>query len=171
MLTMKTPSRLALIAIPLALLLWVSPCLARSAQGFSARVVKVFDGDSFIAKKGSQRLEVRLFGVDCPEGRQARGNEARTFTKRLILNQTVRIQQMDQDRYKRIVGRVYLLDGRELNRLLLEAGLAWWYQRHAPKRLDLAEAMVGAWKNKKGLWQDANPQPPWEWRRENRRRR
>jgi endonuclease YncB( thermonuclease family) len=39
---------------------------------------------------------------------------------------TVRVR--DVDRYKRTVAEIILPDGRNLNRELVRAGLAWWYK-------------------------------------------
>ena len=41
---------------------------------------------------------------------------------------------------------------------------AWWYRKYAPKKKELAKAEAAARKAKRGLWADANPIPPWEWR-------
>ncbi|MCP5112091.1 MAG: thermonuclease family protein, partial [bacterium] len=64
---------------------------------------------------------------------QAFGARAKEFTGDLASGKAVTIRQREVDRYRRVVGEVIPPDGRMLNRELVRAGLAWWYQRYAPK--------------------------------------
>ena len=66
----------------------------------------------------------------------------------------------------RLVG-VLSVDGKSLNMELVEAGLAWWYQRYAPDDRELAEAEKEARAAKRGLWADSDAVAPWEWRKRN----
>lgn len=52
----------------------------------------------------------------------------------------------------------------DVNLELFRRGLAWWYRHYAPKDKELARAEEEARKAKRGLWADAKPIPPWEWR-------
>ena len=63
-----------------------------------------------------------------------------------------------------------LQDGRSLNRELVRAGLAWWYRQYAKKDADLARLEKEAREAKLGLWADADPVPPWAWRKERRQK-
>ncbi len=74
------------------------------------------------------------------------------------------MQGVDRDRYGRTVGVVLLPDGRSLNHELVRAGLAWWYRRYAPDDETLAQLERDARGAERGLWADAEPVPPWEWR-------
>jgi endonuclease YncB( thermonuclease family) len=47
----------------------------------------------------------------------------------------------------------------------VQDGWAWWYERYAPDDHQLAAAQRDAKAARRGLWQDKNPIPPWEWRR------
>ena len=67
------------------------------------------------------------------------------------------------DRYKRIVGRVYVGDT-DVNRELVAQGFAWVYRKYS-NDAELLELEVQAKENGLGLWADLNPIPPWEWRR------
>ena len=62
-----------------------------------------------------------------------------------------------------------LPDGRNLNRELVNAGLAWWYRQYARNDRELERMEAEARKAKRGLWADLNPVPPWEWRRSKQR--
>jgi hypothetical protein len=63
------------------------------------------------------------------------------------------------------------LGKRNINRELVREGWAWWYRKYAPKNKELASAEAAARKAKRGLWADAKPIPPWEWRKSERERR
>jgi micrococcal nuclease len=107
---------------------------------------------------------IRLSGIDCPEAKQAFGTRAKQFTGDLAFGQVVTVHVRDVDRYKRTVAEIILPDGRSLNRELVRAGLAWWFQRYARHETILAELEVDARAAQRGLWADKNPIPPWEFR-------
>jgi hypothetical protein len=46
--------------------------------------------------------------------------------------------------------------------------MAWWYRPYAPKDIMLAQLEAEARAAKRGLWADAHPVPPWEWRKPSR---
>lgn len=67
------------------------------------------------------------------------------------------------------VAEIILPDGRSLNEEMVKAGLAWWYRQYAPgderlRQLEAAARSVGL-----GLWADATPVQPWEWRKNDAR--
>ena len=68
----------------------------------------------------------------------------------------------DRDRYGRTVARLEI-DGRDINRQMVADGLAWHYTRYSDDaRLAAAEREARA--ARRGLWRDAAPVAPWEWR-------
>ncbi len=73
------------------------------------------------------------------------------------------MRDLGQDRYGRTVGVVLLPDGRSLNRELVRAGFAWMYRRYTNDQ-SLSDLEEEARVAKRGLWADANPIPPWQWR-------
>lgn len=137
----------------------------------SGSVTRVADGDSFEMKllDSGQTARVRLFGIDAPERGQAHANKARSFTQNLLQGQKLSLDIIEEDRFGRLVANVYLDDGRLVNHLIVQAGYAWWFQRFAPNDGNLAALEAEARKNRRGLWQDANPLPPWEFRRKKQR--
>ena len=62
------------------------------------------------------------------------------------------------------MGEVLLPDGRNLNHELVRAGFAWWYRKYAPEDETLKQLEQEARAAKRGLWVDAKPIPPWQWR-------
>lgn len=132
---------------------------------FGGRVVAVTDGDTIKVLDGTQEIRVRLSGIDCPELGQPFGKAAKQFASIAAFGKTVAVDVVELDRYGRTVGVVILPDGTKLNHKLVEAGLAWWYQKYAPDDARLEALELEAKAAKRGLWADANPVPPWDWRR------
>jgi micrococcal nuclease len=140
------------------------PSTAYSAQ-LAGRIVGVIDGDTLRVNHEGKSVKVRLYGVDCPEIKQAGGKAARALVRRLAFGRVLFIDSKGIDRYKRVIGKVYLLLGKTLSRELVKAGRCWWYKRYAPHDETLAELEDEAKAEKRGLWADPNPTPPWEWRK------
>jgi endonuclease YncB( thermonuclease family) len=138
---------------------------ASGGETFTARVVAVHDGDTITVEAPGHVYKVRLFGIDCPELRQPGGDEAKWFTHDAAIDRTVRVTETDTDRYGRMVAVVTLTDGRVLNHALVRAGHAWWLSKYAPNDTDLQTMEAEAREESRGLWAEANPLPPWEWRK------
>jgi endonuclease YncB( thermonuclease family) len=128
------------------------------------RVVGVTDGDTMTILCDGRPTAVRLHGVDAPEKGQAFGAQAKHFVSSQAFGRTVFVSQRGMDRYGRTIGNVALPDGRDLGQELVRAGYAWWFRRYA------ADARIATLENaaraeRRGLWADPHPVPPWEWRR------
>ena len=134
------------------------------AASFSGRVVAVSDGDTIRVMHGGLAEPVRLWGIDCPEQGQPFGTRARQFTGDLAFGKDVKVIVREVDRYRRMVGEIFLPDGRNLSRELVRAGLAWWYRPYARGDRELERLEREARAARRGLWADAHPVPPWEWR-------
>ena len=135
------------------------------AESFSGRVVAISDGDTIRVMHNGAAERIRLWGIDCTEMHQAFGTRAKQFTGDLAFGKDVKVVVRDVDRYGRTVGEVMLPDGRSLNRELVRAGLAWWYQRYARHDEELARLETEARQARRGLWADAHPVAPWEFRK------
>ncbi|OOQ59375.1 thermonuclease family protein [Mucilaginibacter pedocola] len=130
------------------------------------RVVGVKDGDTMVLLSPDNiQTTVRLAEVDCPEKSQAFGQAAKQYTSDLCFNKKVKLIGTQQDRYGRTVGQIELADGTNVNYALVKNGYAWQYRAYS-KSMELAELELKARQNRLGLWQDANPTPPWDFRKE-----
>jgi endonuclease YncB( thermonuclease family) len=92
---------------------------------FDARVARVGDGDTFdVQLPGEERrLRIRLEGIDAPELNEVFGRQATAYLRQLVVNQIVRIQGRDMDRYGRLVARV-MVRGQDASTQMLRVGLA-----------------------------------------------
>ncbi len=126
------------------------------------KVDRVTDGDTIVLM---DRTRVRLYGIDAPERDQPYGPIA-TAALEYMVARSVYLVEVDEDRYGRLVGQLYhSKDGYDINASKVCAGYAWWYERYAPDSQVLNDCHVEAQQAPKGLWEDEDPMPPWEWRR------
>ena len=138
------------------------------AADYSGRVVGVIDGDTIEVLNGHHAERIRLSGIDCPEKGQAFGQRAKQAASELVFGKKVTIQTHGYDKYKRTLGDVFLSDGRNLNQELVRQGFCWWYRKYAPGDTILERLENEAREERKGLWVDPQPVPPWEWRKRSR---
>ena len=138
-----------------------------SFQAWFVKVTRVPDGDSLAITGPDQRtLRIRIYGIDCAEINQPGGKEARDYIAALLLEQSVVVEPVEKDRYGRTVAFVYR-QGRPVEELLLEQGLAWVYEQYCkmPVCDRYRDIMRGSMESEIGIWSDPDPVPPWEWRR------
>jgi micrococcal nuclease len=133
--------------------------------GFIGPVVSVLDGDTIEVLHNTSPERVRLSGIDCPEKGQAFGNRAKQATSAFVFGRDVILQTHGQDKHRRTLADVFLSDGTHVNHELVKGGWCWWYQKYAPKDLVLQQLEHEAKTQKKGLWAEPNPVPPWLYRR------
>lgn len=95
----------------------------------SGRVAWVFDGDTLRISPTDARL--RLWGVDAPEKGERGAEAARNALIRMAQGKRITFIEIDRDRYGRTVARVFLPDGQEVNRLMIESGTATEFCRYS----------------------------------------
>ncbi|MGQ4893503.1 MAG: thermonuclease family protein [Candidatus Njordarchaeia archaeon] len=122
-------------------------------------VQRVIDGDTIVVCRDNQSFKVRLAEIDCPEKKQSFGLKAKQFLSKLILNRKVKVKIKTKDRYGRIIGIVFS-QNKNINYLLVQQGLAWHYKKYSKNKF-LSQLEEKARINKKGLWSQENPVPPW----------
>ena len=129
------------------------------------RVVGVSDGDTIRVVANGQEARVRLHGIDAPERGQDFGTVATKGLRSLLAGRQVSIEQTDTDRYGRAVAIVYA-DGLNVNEAMLTNGWAWVYPKYCLQGFceQWRQMEAAARADKKGLWRDPAPTPPWVWR-------
>ena len=142
-----------------------SPATASKPESntFTGKVIAVKDGDSIVVLRDKEQVEIRLHAIDCPELAQPFGRQAKRQTSELCFGKTVTVKATGKDRYDRTLAHIDLPDGNELNRELVRRGYAWWYREYS-KDETFGQLEADAREKKLGLWADAKPIPPWDWR-------
>ncbi len=145
------------------------PKVLRELDTFTGKVIGIKDGDTFEVLYDSVPERVRLAEIDCPEKKQAFGMKAKQYASDLCFGKTVTVINTGRDRYGRIVGKITTQEGTNVNEQMIKAGFAWHYKQYSDNlKLDDYEAQ--AREKHLGLWADDNPAPPWDYRKERRRK-
>jgi micrococcal nuclease len=128
-------------------------------------VVGVVDGDTADIRLQSGMVRVRLHAIDAPERDQPHGAASKQVLSRLVYGNQVDVEPIEQDRYDRLVARLWL-DGLDVNAEMVKQGAAWVYRRYADDPAYCAFEKA-ARDLKRGLWALPRDQraAPWEWRK------
>lgn len=142
---------------------------ASAANTTTGLVVGIADGDTLTLLDGDHvQHKIRLAGIDAPEKRQAFGNRSKQNLAELVFRKQVTVEWNKFDRYGRVIGKV-LAGGDDVCLAQVRAGLAWHYKAYEREqsvadRERYAQAELDARASRRGLWRDASPVPPWEFR-------
>jgi len=172
-------SRTFLGATLIALAAW-----SASAETIMGRVVGVADGDTVTVLDADRvQHKIRVAGIDAPEKKQAFGQRSKASMSDLVFGKDVVVVTSKRDRYGRLVGKVMVAEPSCASRMCpktldaglaqLTTGMAWWYRQYAQEQ---SAEDAGAYEfaeqeargRHAGLWRDADPTAPWDWRRASR---
>lgn len=135
-------------------------------------VTKVSDGDTLhVTDKFGTIVKVRMYGIDAPELRkgdrpgQQYGEESCEALRKKVQSQQVQLDVIDIDKYRRLVA-VILIGNRNINHEMLAEGHAWAFRKYLGRDYfnDYTSLERQAALQRRGFWQQINPQPPWEFR-------
>lgn len=138
------------------------PTSSTPAPGQISGAARAIDGDSLFVG----RDEVRMKGIDAPEGKQSCtkdgrswdcGNAARDELRRLIGNDVVQCRVLERDKHGRLLSTCSA-GGRDLNAGMVASGMAVAYGGYLREQGD-------AKAKRRGLW-GSEFQQPREWRHE-----
>lgn len=137
-----------------------------SAEKETAKVARVFDGDTIEVSLNNKKETVRLIGIDAPETVDPRktiqcfGKEASEKAKEMLDGKIITLEsdptQADRDKYGRFLRYVFL-GGMNFNRLMISEGFAreYAYQNNPYKYIkEFKNAQKTAREEKRGLWKD-----------------
>lgn len=144
------------------LVLWCSAAFVTTTD-LKGKVIAIKDGDTIVILTDKVQTTVRLEHIDCPEKKQAFGNASKKYISSLCFGKNVKIiGNGKKDRNGRLIG-VIMLDTININQTMVKAGMAWHFKKYSKdKTYEQLEAT--ARKSKVGLWKDANPIAPWDFR-------
>lgn len=143
--------------------------LAAQAEGLRGRVVGVADGDTLtVLLEHQQSVKVRLAEIDAPEKTQAFGRRSKESLAALCFGRAAVIEDKGRDRYGRVIGRTSCA-GIDASGEQVRRGMAWVFDRYATD-LSLYTLQDEAKADRRGLWRDPAPVPPWDYRAASRHR-
>lgn len=135
-------------------------------------VVGISDGDTLTARCLAHTVDedarpatykVRLAEIDAPEKGQPFGQVSKQQLATLCFGKKAEIIPRATDRYGRIVASV-VCAGKDASATQVSMGMAWVFERYADPRSPLYSAQRNAQSQRRGLWSEATPVPPWNWR-------
>ena len=152
------------------------------AEEFFAKVIVVLDGDTVLVlregggavagsppasplrgNRANALVKIRMAEIDAPEKDQEYGMASRQSLSELVLKKMVQVNSQAVDGYGRLVAHL-VLDGRSINEEQVRRGMAWEYSNYHSNRTYIA-LQSEAQQAKRGLWAQAGPTPPWQWRK------
>ena len=155
---MPTPFTVIIAALAMSALV---PTSAHAAS-WQGRVSSVTDGDTLTVSDGERSVVVRLAEIDAPEDGQAWGRQARRALGDLAMDQIVKVDERDTDKYGRTVAHI-LLGRMDVGEELVRQGHAWHFTRYSDDA-HLAELQETARAAHAGLWSLPDPIAPWDYR-------
>ena len=155
----------------LALMLLVAPALAAANETRVAGVVtRVSDGDTLWIQPEPapgaphrRRVKLRLVGLDAPERCQAHGMAAAAALAARVQGRQVVVLRRATDDYDRALVTLWL-DGEDIGAWLVREGHAW-SARYRGDPGPYAREEAAARAAHRGLFADAHPMPPRDFRR------
>ena len=137
------------------------PALAAELSGI---VTEVQDGDTLTLVNWQATYKIRLADIDAPEWKQEYGKDSRASLFHMCGLKLATAETRGEDRYGRTLATVTCA-GIDANAEQVRRGWAWVYVRYAPKNSPLYALEREARLEKRGLWVDDEPVPPWDWRK------
>ena len=140
-----------------------------STHQIDGRIVGVHDGDSItLLDLNNRQHKIRLDGIDAPELGQPFGGASKKHLAELVFNRQVVAECGKTDRYGREVCKV-VIAAVDAGLEQIRAGMAWYFRRYAKelpldRRQQYADMEAQAQAERRGLWADAEPVAPWDWR-------
>lgn len=137
------------------------------AYATPAKVISVYDGDTFSIILQGEKVSLRLYGIDAPESGQAGNVSATRFLKRLVLEQPLEIKVIATDSIGRLLA-IVIREGKEssVNAAMVGNGYSWVN----PGKCKVDECTYWeklesqAKKLKLGIWSGYDLVPPWEFK-------
>lgn len=163
--TLAMASKALLVVAALTALAWP---VGVAAQGVTATVLSIGDGDTIRIRQAGKVLTVRLACIDAPETAQGPyGQQARNYLQqRLPVGREVNLDVKTTDRYGRSVAEV--ISEININLAMVEDGQAFAYRQYLSgcNAKEYLDAEYRASRRRYGVWQvEGGITRPWDFRR------
>jgi len=134
-----------------------------NASYVEGKVSAILAGDTFeVTTQDGEVYPIVLKGIDSPEIKQEFGPEAKQFLEELLSERDVMVYLHGKDRFRNYIGIAMVGEDVDIRVNLVREGFAWITE--AASELDALRADAVA--NRRGLWAQDNPTPPWVFRRQ-----
>lgn len=152
-----------------ALLTVLYCALPVKAHTLQAIVVEVNDGKTITVENTGRRIKVVLKAAEAPEKDQPYADAARLHLAGFVLNRQVVIEYTGLGAGAMLIARVFCED-RDIGLQMIRDGVAWFDRDYGSELGEQVQRLYSdseqaAKTEHRGIWQDASPVPPWEWRR------
>jgi endonuclease YncB( thermonuclease family) len=140
------------------------------AESLTGKVVAIADGDTItVLAPGDAQYVIRLAGIDAPEHGQPYAALSEKHLSDLISGKVVNLDCGTEQSYGRLVCKVLLPNGEDVDLDQVKAGMAWHYKQYQSQqtpsdRAAYAAAEDAARETHLGLWSDAHPIQPQDFR-------
>jgi micrococcal nuclease len=140
--------------------------VAANASSLFGKVIEVNSGDVITIFNLNRPVRIKLLGVDAPEMDQAFGDVAKKHLADLVYDRTVVVEYAGIAADKSLIGRV-LLGSADIGAQMIRDGAAWvdpgtQHRLSAADRDVYQQSEQAARGERRGLWQQENPEAPWE---------
>jgi micrococcal nuclease len=139
-----------------------------SASSVEGKVIEVLDGERISILSLNHLLKIKLLGVAVPAKGQPYDELARQHLADLVSSKfvVVRYTGLGHDTY--LIGTV-LLENADVGEQMIRDGVAWYDQSDSSnltqeERQLYAACEQAARLERRGLWHDESPTPPWKFR-------
>lgn len=139
------------------------PSIAILLSNESAPYQEAMNATLTVLDSGNRQYKIRLSAIDAPEKNQPFGMRSKQALSSLCYGKEARVSPLKADRHGRTVADVDC-GGKNVNEEQIRSGMAWVYRRYAEGYGDLYRLEDEAREDRRGLWVDAEPMPPWDWR-------
>ena len=134
------------------------------AETLSGTVIEILDGDRLTIQGAQKRkYRIRLGEIDAPQRKQAFGPQSRASLSKLCLGKPAQVEWQAKDQNDRYRGQV-TCNGVDASAEQVRSGMAWVSPASTRPGSPLYELEAYARIRGLGLWADADPVPPWEWK-------
>jgi endonuclease YncB( thermonuclease family) len=168
------PKKLLLFILTALVIFSVAASQAAPLRTVTATITRISDGDTVqaVTPEGT-KLKVRLYGIDAPETPKGKipgepfGNDSRIYLASLVSQKSVRVENREIDRYRRMVAILWLGE-RNVNLEMIAAGMAEAYGEYLkpPYSIPFLQAEQAAMAQGKGIWtQGSRYERPSQFRR------
>ena len=141
----------------------VATALQLAPTSWTGKAEAPIDGDMLRIRDENDKLhKVRIQGVESPEDGQPFFKAAREHLGKVTKGRKLEVTEVGKDSAGQTLATIRV-NGQDLRIDILAAGMAW-HQRSVVEDPVLEAEERGAKARHLGLWFDADPVAPWEWR-------